>query len=61
MLKILGAILKNSLAPVTWRPGFVEPCISTIIIRHFKSRRMEWAGHVARMGEEFVQDFGGKA
>jgi hypothetical protein len=22
------------------------------IIRHIKSRRMRWAGHVARMGEE---------
>jgi hypothetical protein len=22
------------------------------IIRHIKSRRMKWAGHVARMGEE---------
>jgi hypothetical protein len=27
-----------------------------------KSRRMRWAGHVARMGEErSVQGFGGKA
>jgi hypothetical protein len=31
------------------------------IIRQVKSRRMRWAGHVARMGEESVQDFGGKA
>jgi hypothetical protein len=22
------------------------------IVRHVKSRRMRWAGHVARMGEE---------
>jgi hypothetical protein len=26
--------------------------LSTDIIRHVKSRRMRWAGHVARMGEE---------
>jgi hypothetical protein len=25
---------------------------SSYIIRHIKSRRMRWAGHVARMGEE---------
>jgi hypothetical protein len=32
------------------------------IIRQIKSRRMRWAGHVARMGEEkTVQSFGGKA
>jgi len=31
------------------------------IIRQIKSRRMRWAGHVARMGEESVQGFGGKA
>jgi hypothetical protein len=32
------------------------------IIRQIKSRRMRWAGHVARMGEEkTVQGFGGKA
>jgi hypothetical protein len=31
------------------------------IIRQIKSRRMRWAGHVARMGEESVQVFGGKA
>jgi hypothetical protein len=31
------------------------------IIREIKSRRMRWAGHVARMGEECVQDFDGKA
>jgi hypothetical protein len=30
------------------------------IIRQIKSRRMRWAGHVARMGEENVQGFGGK-
>jgi hypothetical protein len=26
--------------------------LSTAIIRQVKSRRMRWAGHVARMGEE---------
>jgi hypothetical protein len=30
------------------------------IIRQIKLRRMRWAGHVARMGEENIQDFGGK-
>jgi hypothetical protein len=27
-------------------------CTSQIIIRIMKSRRMRWAGHVARMGEK---------
>jgi hypothetical protein len=32
------------------------------MIRQIKSRRMRWAGHVARMGgEQRVQGFGGKA
>jgi hypothetical protein len=32
------------------------------IIRQIKSRRMRWAGHVARMGEERkLYSFGGKA
>jgi hypothetical protein len=31
------------------------------IIRQIKSRRMWWAGHVARMGEECAQGFDGKA
>jgi hypothetical protein len=33
------------------------------IIRQIKSRRMRWAGHVARMGEgqKRVRGFGGKA
>jgi hypothetical protein len=30
------------------------------VIRQIKSRRMKWAGHVARMGEESVQGFDGK-
>jgi hypothetical protein len=36
---------------------------SSDIIRQIKSRRMLWAGHVARMGrrEKSVQGFGGKA
>ena len=29
------------------------------IIRVIKSRRMRWAGHVARMGERFIKGFGG--
>jgi hypothetical protein len=36
--------------------------LSPDIIRQVKSRRMRWAEHVARMGEErSVQGFGGKA
>jgi hypothetical protein len=33
------------------------------IIRVIKSRRMRWAGHVARLGkgEKCIQDFGGEA
>jgi hypothetical protein len=31
------------------------------IIRKIKSRRMRWAGHVARMGEEYIQGFDEKA
>jgi hypothetical protein len=34
---------------------------SPIIVRVIKSRRMRWAGHVARMGGEgLIQDFGGE-
>jgi hypothetical protein len=31
------------------------------IIRVIKSRRMRWAGHVARMGRGCIQDFGSEA
>jgi hypothetical protein len=31
------------------------------IIRQIKSRRLRWVGHVARVGEECVQGFDGKA
>jgi hypothetical protein len=31
------------------------------IIRQIKSRRIRWAEHVARMGEDCVQGFDGKA
>jgi hypothetical protein len=34
---------------------------STNIIMQIKSRRMRWAWHVTRMGEEYVQGFDGKA
>ena len=30
------------------------------IVRVIKSRRMRWAGHVARMGERCAQGFGGE-
>ena len=30
------------------------------IVRVIKSRRMKWAGHVARMGENCIQGFGGE-
>jgi hypothetical protein len=33
-----------------WR--ITSPNLSPNIIRQIKSRRMRWAGHVARMGEE---------
>jgi hypothetical protein len=37
-------------------------CSSPDIIRQIKSRRMRWAGHVARMGEgRNANDFGWKA
>jgi hypothetical protein len=35
--------------------------LSTNIVRQIKSRRMRWVGHMARMGEESVQGFGGEA
>jgi len=31
---------------------------SPIIVRVIKSRRMRWAGHVARIVEGFIQSFG---
>jgi hypothetical protein len=33
---------------------------SANIIRLIKSRRLRWAGHVARMGKEGCRDFGGE-
>ena len=33
---------------------------SSNIFRVIKSKRMRWAGHVARMGERCVQGFGGE-
>jgi hypothetical protein len=30
------------------------------IFRVIKSRKIRWAGHVARMGERRIQDFGGE-
>jgi hypothetical protein len=48
-----------------WRKLHIEDLhisySSPNIIRQIKSRRMRWEGHVACMGEENVQGFGGKA
>jgi hypothetical protein len=33
---------------------------SPTIVRVIKSRRMRWAEHVARLGERFIQGFGGE-
>ena len=33
---------------------------SSNIVRVIKSRRMKWAGHVARMVERSIQGFGGE-
>jgi hypothetical protein len=49
-----------------WRKLHIEElhnsCSSPDIIRHIKSRRMRWAGHVARMREErIIQGFHGEA
>ena len=35
-------------------------CSSPNIVRVIKSRRMRWAGSVARMGERCIQGFGGE-
>jgi hypothetical protein len=44
-------------------PILAAPIVSLTpnIIRQIKSRRMRWVGHMARMGDETVQGFGGKA
>jgi hypothetical protein len=44
-----------------WRKLHNDLYCSLIIVRVIKSRRMRWAGHVARMEEWRVQSFGGKA
>jgi hypothetical protein len=42
--------------------GIYMKVVYDIIVLQVKSRRMRWAGHVARMGgEESVKGFGGKA
>jgi hypothetical protein len=45
--------LKTIVNPIA---GFIHACISKHpnIVRVIKSRRMRWAGHVARMGEGIV-------
>jgi hypothetical protein len=53
---------------VTWEwrkqhnEEFYDLYCSPNIVRVIKSRRVRWAGHVARMGgeERFIQDFGGE-
>ena len=37
-----------------------DPYSSSNIVRVIKSRRLRWAGHVARMGESCIQGFGGE-
>jgi hypothetical protein len=54
--RVLGRIFGPKTDEVTgeWRKLHNEElhilCSSANIIRQFKSRRMRWAGHVARMG-----------
>ena len=46
-----------------WRKGNEEPndlYSSPNIIRVIESKTMRWAGHVARMGENCTQGFGGE-
>jgi hypothetical protein len=56
--RVLGRIFGPNTDEVTgeWRKLHNEElhilCSSENIIRQFKSRRMRWAGHVARIGEE---------
>ena len=44
-------ILIETSIPVTL-VSLMKMCLSPNIVRVIKSRRMRWAGHVARMGEE---------
>jgi hypothetical protein len=64
--RVLGRIFQPKRDELTgeWRkPHNVElivPYCSSNIVREIKSRRMRWAGHVARMGERgAVQCFSG--
>jgi hypothetical protein len=65
--RVLGRIFGPKRDEVTeeWRNLHNEELdtlyLSANIIRQNKSKRMRWAGHAARMGEECVQGFGGKA
>ena len=56
---------KRDEVTVEWRKLHTEELndlySSPNIVRVIKSRRMGWAGHVARMGESCIQGFGGEA
>jgi hypothetical protein len=64
--KALGRIFGPKWDEVTgeWRRLHKEELYalysSPDIVRVLKSRRMRWAGHVARMGEKCIQGFGGE-
>jgi hypothetical protein len=64
--KVLRKIFRPKRDEITaeWRKLHKEELhilyLSPNIIRQMKSRRMRWAGHVTRMGEESVQGVGGK-
>jgi hypothetical protein len=55
---------KKDEATGEWRKFHIEEIHNLYshpdIIRQMETRRMRWAGHVARMREESVQGFGGK-
>ena len=64
--RVLGGILGPKRDEVTgeWRKLHNEEpndlYCSPNIVRVVKSRRMRWAGHVARMQERRIQGFGGE-
>ena len=64
--RVLRRIFGPKRAEVTgeWRKLHEEELndlyCSQYIVRMIKSRRIRWAGHVARMEERCIQDFGGE-